>query len=83
MAAWESLLQSKVLPGNIKRLFPINTPEASDPADFDEVFELLHLADRSLPHPMLMMIPEAWENDPGMEPKRRAFYRFHASMLEP
>ncbi len=83
MAAREALLKSKVLPGNIKRLFPINTPEASDSASFDEVLELLHLAGRSLPHAMLMMIPEAWENDPGMEPKRRAFYRFHASLMEP
>ncbi|MEU4236529.1 glutamate synthase large subunit [Actinoplanes sp. NPDC026619] len=83
MAAREALLQSSVLPGSIKRLFPINTPEASDSASFDEVLELLHLAGRSLPHAMMMMIPEAWENDPGMEPKRRAFYRFHASLMEP
>ncbi|WP_133872235.1 glutamate synthase large subunit [Actinoplanes brasiliensis] len=83
MAAREALLQSKVLPGNLKRLFPINSPEASDSASFDEVLELLHLSGRSLPHAMLMMIPEAWENDPGMEPKRRAFYRFHASLMEP
>ncbi|MET0423766.1 MAG: glutamate synthase central domain-containing protein, partial [Actinoplanes sp.] len=83
MAAREALLRSKALPGNIKRLFPINTPEASDSASFDEVLELLHLAGRSLPHAMMMMIPEAWENDPGMEPKRRAFYRFHASLMEP
>ncbi len=83
MAAREALLKSKVLPGSLKRLFPINTPEASDSASFDEVLELLHLAGRSLPHAMLMMIPEAWENDPGMEPKRRAFYRFHASLMEP
>ncbi|WP_308121074.1 glutamate synthase large subunit [Paractinoplanes bogorensis] len=83
MAAREALLQSKVLPGSIKRLFPINSPAASDSASFDEVLELLHLSGRSLPHAMLMMIPEAWENDPGMEPKRRAFYRFHASLMEP
>jgi glutamate synthase (NADPH/NADH) large chain len=83
MAAREALLKSKVLPGSIRRLFPINTPEASDSASFDEVLELLHLAGRSLPHAVLMMIPEAWENDPGMDPKRRAFYRFHASLMEP
>ena len=83
MQAREALLRSTVLPGNIKRLFPIVTPEASDSAGFDEVLELLHLAGRSLPHAVLMMIPEAWENDPGMEPERRAFYRFHASLMEP
>ncbi len=47
------------------------------------MLELLHLAGRSLPHAILMMIPEAWENDPQMEPGRRAFYQFHASMMEP
>ncbi|MEU4163001.1 glutamate synthase large subunit [Actinoplanes sp. NPDC026670] len=83
MAAREALLSTPNLPGNIKRLFPINSPEASDSASFDEVLELLHLGGRSLPHAVLMMIPEAWENDPEMEPSRRAFYRFHASLMEP
>ncbi|BCJ45490.1 glutamate synthase [Actinoplanes ianthinogenes] len=83
MAAREALLSTPNLPGSIKRLFPINSPEASDSASFDEVLELLHLAGRSLPHAVLMMIPEAWENDPGMDPARRAFYRFHASLMEP
>ncbi|WP_425394623.1 glutamate synthase large subunit [Actinoplanes rectilineatus] len=83
MAAREAMLSSPNIPGNIKRLFPINSAEASDSASFDEVLELLHLAGRSLPHAVLMMIPEAWENDPGMESQRRAFYRFHASMMEP
>ncbi|GIF11975.1 glutamate synthase large subunit [Actinoplanes teichomyceticus] len=83
MAAREALLATPNIPGNIKRLFPINSPEASDSASFDEVLELLHLAGRSLPHAVLMMIPEAWENDLGMDPARRAFYRFHASLMEP
>jgi glutamate synthase (NADPH) large chain len=83
MNAREALLASTVIPGNLKRLFPICTPDASDAANVDEVLELLHLAGRSLPHAMLMMIPEAWENDPDMEPARRAFYRFHASLMEP
>jgi glutamate synthase (NADPH) large chain len=83
MQAREALLKSTVLPGKIKRLFPICTPEASDSASFDEVLELLHLAGRSLPHAVLMMIPEAWENDTAMEPARRAFYQFHASLMEP
>ncbi|MEV8512420.1 glutamate synthase large subunit [Dactylosporangium sp. NPDC051484] len=83
MAAREALLATETLPGNIRRLFPICTPEASDSANFDEVLELLHLAGRSLPHAVLMMIPEAWENDPRMDPLRRAFYRFHACLMEP
>ncbi|MFV2022102.1 glutamate synthase large subunit [Micromonospora sp. LOL_023] len=83
MNAREALLASPAIPGNIRRLFPVCTPQASDSANFDEVLELLHLAGRSLPHAVLMMIPEAWENDPGMDPARRAFYRFHASLMEP
>ncbi len=83
MAAREALLASPLIPGNIRRMFPICTPGASDSANFDEVLELLHLAGRSLPHAVLMMIPEAWENDPGMDPARRAFYQFHASLIEP
>jgi len=83
MAAREALLASPNVPGNIKRLFPICTSEASDSANFDAVLELLHLSGRSLPHAVLMMIPEAWENDSAMDPARRAFYRFHASLMEP
>ncbi|MGA8113193.1 MAG: glutamate synthase large subunit [Actinocatenispora sp.] len=83
MAAREALLDSDLLPGRIRRLFPICTPGASDSATFDEVLELLHLAGRSLPHAVLMMIPEAWENDPGMDQARRAFYQFHACLMEP
>src|SRR5438874_1418924 len=83
MAAREALLASPLIPGNIRRLFPVCTPDASDSANFDEVLELLHLAGRSLPHAVLMMIPEAWENDTTMDPARRSFYRFHASLMEP
>ncbi|MEV5209868.1 glutamate synthase large subunit [Micromonospora sp. NPDC053740] len=83
MQAREALLRSPNVPGNIRRVFPVCTPAASDSANFDEVLELLHLAGRSLPHAVLMMIPEAWENDPGMDPAKRAFYRFHASLMEP
>ena len=83
MAAREALLASQELPGALKRLFPVCTPEASDSANFDEVLELLHLAGRSLPHAVLMMIPEAWENDPAMAADKRDFYRFHACLMEP
>src|SRR5205814_9972944 len=79
MAAREALLASPLLPGNIRRLFPLCTPDASDSANFDEVLELLHLAGRSLPHAVLMMIPEAWENDPLRDAARRATYQFPAS----
>ncbi|HZN19289.1 MAG TPA: glutamate synthase-related protein, partial [Micromonosporaceae bacterium] len=83
MAAREALLASPALPGDLRRLLPACTPGASDSATFDEVLELLHLAGRSLPHAVLMMVPEAWENDPAMQPARRDFYRFHACLMEP
>ncbi len=83
MRAREALLSSDVIPGDLERLFPICTPDASDSASFDEVVELLHLGGRSLPHAMLMMIPEAWENNPAMDAKRREFYAFHSCLMEP
>jgi glutamate synthase (NADPH/NADH) large chain len=83
MAAREALLASAALPGDIERLLPVCTPGGSDSMSFDEVLELLHLAGRSLPHAVLMMIPEAWENDREMDPARQAFYQFHASLMEP
>src|SRR6476659_4676592 len=83
MRAREALLASDLIPGDLDRLFPICTPGASDSASFDEVLELLHLGGRTLPHSVLMMIPEAWENHAEMDPARRAFYEFHASMMEP
>jgi glutamate synthase (NADPH) large chain len=83
MRAREALLASDVIPGDLERLFPICTPDASDSASFDEVVELLHLGGRSLPHAMLMMIPEAWENNPQMDQARREFYAFHSCLMEP
>ena len=58
-------------------------PDGSDTASFDEVLELLHLGGRTLPHAVMMMIPEAWENNTDMEADRRAFYEFHSSVMEP
>ncbi len=69
MAAREALLRSELIPGDLRRIFPICTPGASDSANVDEVLELLHLGGRSLPHAVLMMIPEAWENDLAMDPR--------------
>jgi glutamate synthase (NADPH/NADH) large chain len=82
MRAREALLEGQ-LPGDLTRLYPICDPEASDSASFDEVLELLHLGGRPLPHAVLMMIPEAWENHGAMDSERRAFYRYHASLMEP
>jgi glutamate synthase (NADPH/NADH) large chain len=83
MRARESLLESDLIPGDLKRLFPIVEMSGSDSGSFDEVLELLYLGGRSLPHAVLMMIPEAWENHATMPQNRRDFYAFHASMMEP
>ncbi len=83
MRAREALLDSDLIPGDLERLYPICTEGASDSASFDEVLELLHMGGRSLPHAVLMMIPEAWENHTEMEQKRRDFYSFHSAMMEP
>ena len=82
MAAREGMLESDLL-GDLSSLTPICTASASDTASFDEVLELLHLAGRSLPHAVLMMIPEAWQNHAEMDPARRAFYEYHSNLIEP
>ncbi|MEU0956683.1 glutamate synthase large subunit [Streptomyces niveus] len=86
MKARESQLASDVFGDDartLERTFPVCTPDASDSASFDEVLELLHLGGRSLPHSVLMMVPEAWENHDSMDPARRAFYQYHSTMMEP
>ena len=88
MRAREAMLASNLIPPSqdglgIERLFPILTEDASDSASFDECLELLHMGGRSLPHAVLMMIPEPWENHEEMTAERRAFYRYHAALMEP
>jgi len=81
MRAREAQLHSDLL-GDIDSLKPIITPGASDSASFDEVVELLYLAGRSLPHAMMMMIPEAWEKHTAIEPARKSFYEYHSMLME-
>ncbi|NBQ35156.1 MAG: glutamate synthase large subunit [Actinobacteria bacterium] len=83
MRSRETLLESKLIPGDLKRLFPIVDNSGSDSASFDEVLELLYLGGRSLPHSVLMMIPEAWENHTTMSQERKDFYAFHSALMEP
>jgi glutamate synthase (NADPH) large chain len=88
MRAREAMLASDVFPRSadgrgMERLLPILDETGSDSASFDECLELLHLGGRSLPHAMLMMIPEPWENHDEMDPARRSFYRFHSTLMEP
>ncbi|MFI5064844.1 MAG: glutamate synthase large subunit, partial [Streptosporangiales bacterium] len=88
MRAREAMLASGLFPQSadgrgMERLLPILDDGGSDSASFDECLELLHLGGRSLPHAILMMIPEPWENHDEMDPARRAFYRFHSTLMEP
>src|SRR4051812_49143873 len=83
MHARQSVLASQVFGDDIKKLFPIIQPNGSDSAAFDNALELLVLSGRSLQHAMAMLIPEAWSKNYHMNPQRRAFYEYHASLMEP
>jgi glutamate synthase (NADPH/NADH) large chain len=82
MRARQSQLQSELL-GDIQPLLPICTPGASDSASFDEVLELLTLTGRSLPHAIMMMVPEAYEKQADISPELRDFYDYHSMQMEP
>jgi glutamate synthase (NADPH/NADH) large chain len=83
MRAREGLLQSDLFGDDLAKLLPIIREGGSDTATFDNVLELLMMAGRSLPHALLMMIPEPWSNHESMSPERKAFYHYHASLMEP
>ncbi len=83
MKARESLLQSPLFGADLQKLFPIVTEGGSDSAAFDSAVELLFQSGRSLPHVMAMLIPEAWSGNPHIDQARRAFYEYHASLMEP
>jgi glutamate synthase domain-containing protein 2/glutamate synthase domain-containing protein 3 len=77
------VLASPLFGDDIKKLFPIIQPGGSDSAAFDNALELLVLSGRGLPHAMAMLIPEAWAKNQHMNPQKRAFYEYHASLMEP
>ncbi|GAA2173338.1 glutamate synthase large subunit [Agrococcus versicolor] len=81
MRARQSQLRSELL-GDLKPLFPIITPGISDSGSFDEALELLTLSGRSLPHAMMMMVPEAWENATDLPTELREFYEYHSLLME-
>ncbi|MEL0628275.1 glutamate synthase large subunit [Psychromonas aquatilis] len=84
MKAREALLEAEFFTrSELDMLMPICTDGMSDSASFDMALELLVLSGRSLPHALMMMIPEAWQENKGMDPKRRAFYQYHANLMEP
>jgi len=82
MRARQSQLENEVF-GDLSDVFPIVTPGASDSASFDEVVELLELGGRPLPHAIMMMVPEAWENQVDIDPDLRSFYEYHGMLMEP
>ncbi len=83
MNARQSVLASPLFGKDIKKLFPIIQPGGSDSAAFDNALELLLMSGRSIQHAMAMLIPEAWSKNQHMNPQKRAFYEYHASLMEP
>ena len=83
MNARKSLLESGKFGGRLDRLFPIIVPGKSDSAQFDNMLELLHLGGRTLPHAMMMMIPEAYGAETGIDRERADFYRYASTLMEP
>jgi len=83
MRAREGVMSSPVLGADLKKLYPISFPDQSDTATFDNCLELLTIAGYPLAQAVMMMIPEPWEQHTLMDERRRAFYEYHASMLEP
>jgi len=83
MKAREALLESEIFGEDVQKLTPIVNVNGSDSSMFDNVLELMVLGGRSLPHAVMMMIPEPWSKHETMDPARRAFYQFHSSIMEP
>ncbi|MBX7243922.1 MAG: glutamate synthase subunit alpha, partial [Candidatus Sumerlaeaceae bacterium] len=83
MRAREATLQSPLFGDDIKKLFPLVTETGSDTATFDNALEVLVMGGRSLPHAVMMMVPEAYTKDPTMTEEKRAFYEYHACLMEP
>jgi glutamate synthase domain-containing protein 2/glutamate synthase domain-containing protein 1/glutamate synthase domain-containing protein 3 len=83
MNARQSVLESPLHGAHIDKLYPVIMPEGSDSASLDNAVEFLYQSGRSLPHVMAMLIPEAWSGNPDMDEDKRAFYEYHASLMEP
>jgi len=83
MKAREGMLKSSVFGDDLQKVLPVINEGGSDTATFDNVLEFLVMAGRSLPHAVLMMIPEPWSGNPAMDPAVRAFYEYHSSIMEP
>ncbi len=83
MRSRENQLKSGLFGDDLPKVFPIITPQGSDSATFDNVLEFLVLAGRSLPHAVMMMVPEAWSGNTLMEQKKKDFYEYHSCLMEP
>jgi len=83
MNARQSLFESPLFGDDIKKALPIVNTNGSDSAMFDNCLELLVMAGRSLPHAVMMMVPEPWESHETMDPAKRAFYEYHSCLMEP
>ena len=83
MRAREGVMSSPVLGADLKKLYPISFADQSDTATFDNCLELLTMAGYPIGQAVMMMIPEPWEQHTLMDERRRAFYEYHAAMLEP
>ena len=83
MNARQGLFKSDLFGDNIERLFPVIQPGLSDSAQLDQAVELLYHTGRSLPHVMMMLIPEAWQNHKTMSAEKKAFYEYHSTLMEP
>ncbi len=83
MYARQSILNTEQLGDDVKKLFPVISPNGSDSSSLDNAVQLLTLGGRALPHVMAMLIPEAWDADTTMSPEKKAFYEYHASLMEP
>jgi glutamate synthase (NADPH) large chain len=83
MNARESVLKSNLFSENLEKTFPVIRPGLSDTGSLDNAVEMLTLAGRDLPHVMAMLMPEAWDADSTMLDEKRAFYEYHASLMEP
>jgi len=83
MHSAQANFKSELFGDEIKKVVPVINTDGSDSAQFDNAVELLVMAGRELPHAMMMMIPEPWENHESMDAERRAFYEFHSCLIEP
>jgi len=83
MTARERMFASPLFGDDLKKILPVIDQSGSDSAMFDNALELLVLAGRSLPHAVMMMIPEPWSGDDSMSPEKKAFYEFHSCLMEP